>query len=716
MAKFRKIYPSFAGGVQTPKLAARVDLQAYSIGADELVNFIVMPQGGFFNRAGTKRLDAFEYDKVRMIPFIYNEEQSYCLIFSGNTQANYLDIFNTDGWVATLDGTPYTNDHLDDLRWLQSADVLYIFHRDVPTHKLMRYGHRDWRLEAVEWQHGPYREMNTDESRAMQVIVDTDINGDSRLLLETIPPWDYFFTTFQFVGMYVKLETKIKASSDEMTLVKDTVTSSDVITPYGAFTAESTGKWFGEVRIMRRLPKETSFTAVKTYTSQEDYNFQYIDDIDEYGTEFYFEFDGTSSNYPTISIKYDWVGGIINREFKITAINATNQAVVVPVDGIYVSIPPTPDWAIGAFGSMHGYPALGIFHQERLILASTHADPQTIWMSQPASWENFETSIPAEDTDGIMATLAAKQVNEIRGFSSRQDLLIFTGGAEWVAQAGSKSDVFTPSSIVVTPSSYRGSANIEPLDIGSSVFFAQRNGKVVRGMGYEENIGGYTTNEITVMADHLFEDSALYRWCYQQEPWSLVWFVLADGTVRTLTVQQEHQVSAWSEQDFGAPVRDICCIPGHEQDMVILAVERGRGSHPIGIEILQVRRDKDWNAETYRDANGVPVKSLFVGKQIEEQVNMTLQGKHKQLPYGTIRVYRTCGFKTGMLTENSETADPVRFPGDASPQNRTTPYTGDIHVEWPGGTGRQNRIRIENDEPHPVTILGIFPEVEVDAG
>lgn len=709
MAKFRKIYPSFAGGAQTPKLAARVDLQAYGIGADEMVNFIVMPQGGFFNRAGTKPLANTAYRDVRLVPFVYGEDDSLCLVFSDRT----VDVFNESGYVHTIDGSPYTGAHLDDLRWLQSADILYLFHGDVPVHKLMRYGNTDWKWRQVGFKGGPYRDVNTDEGRTLHLYVVNLANpGDpAQFRLRVGSNWDFF--TADMVGMKIRMEIKIKAGSKSVTLSRNGPTESGIIMPFGAFTAESTGKWFGEVRIMKKLPEEDAFTAVKTYTSQEDYNFQYIDAVDEYGTEFKFEFDGASSNYPGIEIKWDWVGGIINREFTIAGYVTRRIVYVEADDGILSGIPPTPDWAIGAFGPTYGYPALGIFHQERLILANTRTDPQTMWMSQPASWEDFGTNIPAEDTDGIMATLAARQVNEIRGFSSRQDLLIFTGGAEWVAQAGSKSDVFTPSSIVVTPSSYRGSANIEPLDIGPSVFFAQRHGKVVRGMGYEENIGGYTTSEVTVMAEHLFEDSSLSRWCYQQEPWSIVWFVMADGTVRALSVQQEHQVSAWSEQDFGAPVRDVCSIPGQAQDRVFLAVERNGA---LRIEILNVRDDRNYTATMFMDGGVSPVKSVFLGKQIEEQVDMTLQGKHKQLPYGTIRVYRTCGFRAGMITENGEAVDPVRFPGDASPRNRTEPYTGDIHVEWPGGVGRRNQIRIENETPHPVTILGIFPEVEVNAG
>jgi len=57
----------------------------------------------------------------------------------------------------------------------------------------------------------------------------------------------------------------------------------------------------------------------------------------------------------------------------------------------------THHWALGSFGGVRGWLAVGAFHQERLILASTPAEPTTIWMSRPASWHDFGVSFPARD-------------------------------------------------------------------------------------------------------------------------------------------------------------------------------------------------------------------------------------------------------------------------------------------------------------------------------
>ena len=72
------------------------------------------------------------------------------------------------------------------------------------------------------------------------------------------------------------------------------------------------------------------------------------------------------------------------------------------------------------------------------------------------------------------------------------------------------------------------------------------------------------------------------------------------------------------------------------------------------------------------------------------------------------------GFRCGIVTENSERLDALIFPGAASPGPAEAPYTGDVRFVSPGKTGRRIRLRIENDDPHSVTILGIYPEVTIN--
>lgn len=55
---------------------------------------------------------------------------------------------------------PYQEEDLPDLRWSQSADVIYFTHPDYPPYKLERRGHTTWSLVRVAFDDGPYLPQN----------------------------------------------------------------------------------------------------------------------------------------------------------------------------------------------------------------------------------------------------------------------------------------------------------------------------------------------------------------------------------------------------------------------------------------------------------------------------------------------------------------------------------------------------------------------------
>lgn len=57
--------------------------------------------------------------------------------------------------------TPWSESQLYQIGGPSSGDVRYLFHPDVPTHKLIRRGLRSWSLEEVYWNDGPYLKQNS---------------------------------------------------------------------------------------------------------------------------------------------------------------------------------------------------------------------------------------------------------------------------------------------------------------------------------------------------------------------------------------------------------------------------------------------------------------------------------------------------------------------------------------------------------------------------
>lgn len=144
---------SFSGGEWSPNLYQRNDLAKYATACQIMKNFIPDPQGGASNRAGLHFIYPTKLGstrKGRLIPFVFSVVQAYILEFGHN----YIRVYKDDGIVLS-GGTPYeitttyTEDQLFDLKFEQSADVLYIVHPAHPPRKLSRTSHSSWTLTAI---------------------------------------------------------------------------------------------------------------------------------------------------------------------------------------------------------------------------------------------------------------------------------------------------------------------------------------------------------------------------------------------------------------------------------------------------------------------------------------------------------------------------------------------------------------------------------------
>lgn len=152
MADLRTYQPSFTAGELSPALGARVDLAKYSSGLRTAINIFIHPHGGASNRAGLEFVHEVKNSNhnVREIPFQFNTEQSYVLEF-GNL---YFRVFRDgglilSGGVAYEKATPYAHADLEELVFIQEADVMYLTHPDYEVRKLSRLADDNWKLDVV---------------------------------------------------------------------------------------------------------------------------------------------------------------------------------------------------------------------------------------------------------------------------------------------------------------------------------------------------------------------------------------------------------------------------------------------------------------------------------------------------------------------------------------------------------------------------------------
>jgi hypothetical protein len=143
---------AFTSGELAPSLSARVDLDKYGKGCRTLKNFLVQAHGGAVKRPGFELLDALPGPCV-LVPFVFNEEQAYCLCFGNNwlRVATYGGFVLGSGNAPYQIASPYSLEQARRLSHVQSADVLFIAcHGVVPT-RLKRQGHANWSFESMSF-------------------------------------------------------------------------------------------------------------------------------------------------------------------------------------------------------------------------------------------------------------------------------------------------------------------------------------------------------------------------------------------------------------------------------------------------------------------------------------------------------------------------------------------------------------------------------------
>lgn len=132
---------NFTSGQISRNLYGRGDLKIFENGARTLENVIIHPAGGISRRRGLKRVDELN-EKVRLIPFEFNNEQTYLICVGNKT----VKVYKAGVCIATLD-SPWESSHLNKLSYTQSADTLLIVHPDVEPKQISRNKNEEWKID-----------------------------------------------------------------------------------------------------------------------------------------------------------------------------------------------------------------------------------------------------------------------------------------------------------------------------------------------------------------------------------------------------------------------------------------------------------------------------------------------------------------------------------------------------------------------------------------
>lgn len=255
------------------------------------------------------------------------------------------------------------------------------------------------------------------------------------------------------------------------------------------------------------------------------------------------------------------------------------------VSAVPEGVPPSGEslmWSFAAFRGVYGFPSLVDVFQQRLVLAATQAQPQTVWLSKTDDLNSFE--VGKQDDSALALTLSTTTQNRICWLMAQSSrLLLGTADAEWAVSGGQ--GVMTYSNARADSHGFVGSSDVPALMATDKVLYVERGGGRVYQYGYDYESDGFVSRDLTVFADHVLADGGGCRGvAFVRKPEPRAVFVRRDGALALMTYNSMHQVHAWHRYTTDGVFEGVAVLPnGDQADLLFALVSREDGRF---IEVL----------------------------------------------------------------------------------------------------------------------------------
>ena len=515
--------------------------------------------------------------------------------------------------------TTFQEADLAQLKFAQSADVLYIAHTEYVPRKLQRYGATNWVLSQIDFQDGPYLPVNSSQA----TLKPSAASGAGITLTSA--------TSVAITGA-----ADNGAGAIRITSANHGWKTGDKIDITGVTGTTEANNDADSPWIVTRINANT---------------------YDLNGSAFANAYVSGGTATPHIFESTD-LGRIVRIQHSSTwgyaKITAYTSAVSVTADVLsnFGTNTASASWRLGLYSQGGGYPSCVTFYEGRLFWGGCPLAPTRVDGSMSSSYETFSpsgTDAVVADDNAVSYPLDSGDVNNVLWMKDdEKGLLVGTKGGEWLVRANTLNGALTPTNVKATRAttygSYEGS---QPVRTGKDILFVQRKRRKVRNLNYTYEIDGFNAGDLTVLSGHIgrLEFGQL---AFQSEPEGWVWMTRGDGQLPVLTYDRDEQKIGWSRQIMGGyqdaaklrppVVRSVCAIPdpNDARDEVWVIVQRMiNGKTERYVELFAA----EWeNSDDQEQAFYVDSGLIFDGAQAE-----TLQPGAGATVKGTAGVTFTAG-------------------------------------------------------------------------
>ncbi|MEG6547673.1 hypothetical protein V6C59_17580 [Acinetobacter bereziniae] len=506
MAKINYIHNNFTSGELSPLIYMRTELAQYRNGLKEAFNVLPIVEGGIRRRGGTK-LVLTATGAVRILPFIVSHAQTYFLVL----KPNQIDIYKADGLFIKSVSTPYTATDIKELTYYQNRYSFYLAHGNHPLSWLRcSKDLTNWEFDKIGFAVPPLEET---DSPSVAVKPSEKAAGKKVSLVASI------YETYDNTKRYLK----------------DAVCW---------FVIDGTKYYFKARKVTQGNTPTLGHTNVEGYFPDENWDTVTVTNANA--------FTANDVN------KFMFINEGIVRIDQFISTSELRGEILSKLNSDVEAIADSWSFKQDIFSTDQGYPRSVSMFQQRLVLGGTKNYPNYIWFSRVGDELNFlPTTV---DGDAFTVSASSDLLTNVLHLTQSRGVVVFTGGSELAINA---QNAITPTNAnIIEHTSYGSTENIKPIKVGSEIIFCQRGSERLRTLVYDYSQDGLVSNELTVLASHIAEEHGGFKdMCYQQEPDSVIWFVMNDGTLATLTLNREQSVTSWSRHNIGGQVLSILSLP-----------------------------------------------------------------------------------------------------------------------------------------------------------
>jgi hypothetical protein len=451
----------------------------------------------------------------------------------------------------------------------------------------------------------------------------------------------------------------------------------------------------------------------------------------------------------------DWVGRwlrFLGKRATITSVtDDENGALTWQDDTTGLSGAATTDWQEQAWVPEYGYPSCGCVMDGRLWVAATTSQPSAIWASRVNAPYDFDLRT-AEDADGIAENIGGiDSVPRVLHLAQTGRLLVLTDSGVWFLPSSDTRPV-TPSTIAFRPVSEVGASRVRPAGNDGAIAYVDATGRVVREARWSDTLQTYTTDALTLLAEHLVTQPVASAGLLgsDAQPGRLLMLVNEDGTMAVQHSIAAERVNAWvpwetagTFQAVAAAERTLFVVVvrdgtwrlerGTEErpalDAVVRATSPGKTrtfpgfSHLEGLEVGVVTNGHDLGDVTVEAGGNITLPSdrpavtvVDVGLRFEQvirpmPVDVDLpDGDAAGLRKRLVRILVQVHGSGDLYVKGTPVT--MGFQGDDY-DTEPAAFTGTKEVRAKG-ISRECQFDIEVRKAHRVTVLSLTREVSVD--